>query len=135
MRKALFALKIYIYKYCPYSPLESLNFKNAINEIKSNLSNSKPVVIGVHRSDKFDIYNDLVKATHHFVVIVGFCSGVDADYFLFHEVGTKNDNRGDAFISQNKLKINYQSKFITGRKPYGNGYVIYTLTEIYKNDK
>jgi hypothetical protein len=121
---------------------KTAEFKEAVRIIDKSLKEHKlPIMVGVqhpyYHSNQWTnkCSSNTPKITNHYIVIIG--KGYDKIrqqyYYLFHEVGTDDLNKG--INSANKLCINNNSNLIEGKTAYITNYSenYYVVTEIRKN--
>jgi Ni,Fe-hydrogenase III component G len=107
--------------------------KNKIDEgfnyIKNELQAHRPVLIGVHQTNRGNNPpNNKNRATCHWMIVVGIGMENGVKYIRFFDPGRKVDNHNDATSVDNKLKYDSNNGCYSGI--YRGE--IYTLTEIIK---
>ena len=105
------------------------NIDDGFNYIKSELQAHRPVLIGVHQTNRGkDPPNNKNRATCHWMIVVGIGMENGVKYIRFFDPGRSVDNHNDATSVDNKLK------YYSNNGCYSGIYrgEFHTLTEIIK---
>jgi hypothetical protein len=105
----------------------SANFETAVQYIDKALESGKPILIGTHYNNTYDIAYNTNSATFHYMVIVGRSIRDTKKYYRFYDPGRTTKAEGDS--ESNLLEVNASMHSISGMYRGKT----YTITEIRKN--
>ena len=109
------------------STLEVVNFQLGIEYINEQLTNSKPVIVGVDDGRNAKYNSD--KTSEHFLVLVGKGCDNGSQYYRYFEVGTAHLTKGTK--ETNRLFIKESEQLIQGKHP--DGTKTYTVAQVRRN--